>query len=135
MTPLSPELTAAALTTVFTGVMWIPIILNRIREMKLWPALRNPQPDVRPDAEWAYRLMNAHRNAIENLIVFVPLAVIVHITGAGDTLTATAGTLFVVMRIAHAFIYTLGIPLLRTIAFFAGFLVQMLFALRIFGLV
>jgi uncharacterized MAPEG superfamily protein len=39
----------------------------------------------------------------------------------------------VVSRIAHAVIYTFGVPLLRTIAFVAGFGAQVTLALRILG--
>lgn len=134
MTQVSTELTAAALTALFTGILWVPIILNRLAEMGPWKALKNPEPDVRPDAQWAYRLASAHRNAIENLVVFAPLAIGVHILGLGDGLTATAAVIYVVARVAHAVIYTFGIPLMRTIAFFIGFLVQMLMGLRILGI-
>ena len=102
--------------------------------MGVWKALSNPEPDVRPHANWAYRMAHAHRNAIENLVVFAPLAVIVHVLGAGDTLTATAAAAFFGSRLAHMFIYTFGIPLLRTIAFLVGFWAQAVMALRIFGL-
>ena len=130
---LSPELYYTALTALFTGVIWVPIILNRLIEMGPWKALKNPEPDVRPHANWAYRLANAHRNAIENLVVFAPLAIIVHVLQLGSAGTATASALFFVSRIAHTIIYAFGIPLLRTIAFFVGFLAELLLAGRILG--
>lgn len=131
---LSPELKYAALSAAFTGLIWMPIIVNRLREMGMWKALSNPEPDVRPHANWAYRMGHAHRNAIENLIVFAPLAIIVHVLGAGDTLTATAAAAYFASRVAHTLIYTFGIPLLRTIAFVVGFGAQAVMALRILGL-
>ena len=132
--PLSPELKYAALSALFTGLIWVPIILNRLREMGMWKALSNPEPDVRPHADWAYRLGHAHRNAVENLVVFAPLALGVHMLGAGDGLTAAAAMAFFLSRVAHAVIYTFGIPLLRTIAFVVGFSAQLVLALRILGL-
>jgi len=36
-------------------------------------------------------------------------------------------------RLAHALIYTMGVPLLRTIAFVLGFGAQAVMAARIFG--
>ena len=133
MSPLSPELYAAALAAGFTGLLWIPIILNRLGEMGLWPALQNPQPDMRPQADWAFRLESAHRNAIENLVVFAPLAVIVHLLDLTDGLTAAMAYAFLASRVAHAAIYTAGVPLLRTIAFVIGFAAQMVLLLRIAG--
>ena len=133
MTALAPELAYTALAAALTGSLWIPIIVNRLREMGAWKALKNPEPDVRPRAPWAYRLASAHRNAIENLVVFAPLALAVHAQGLGGALTATAAVLFFWSRLAHAVIYTLGLPLLRTLAFAVGFGAQAAMALRLFG--
>jgi uncharacterized MAPEG superfamily protein len=129
----SPELTYTALTALFTGLLWVPIIVNRLAEMGPWKALKNPEPDVRPHADWAYRLANAHRNAIENLVVFAPLAIMVHVLQLGTAGTAKAAVIFFAARVAHALIYTFGIPLLRTIAFTIGFVCQVVLAGRILG--
>ena len=135
MTMPSAELTYTALNAGLTGVLWVPIIVNRLLEMGPWRALKNPEPDVRPEADWAYRLASAHRNAIENLVVFAPLAIAVHVLGLGTALTAGAAMAFFWSRVAHALIYTFGIPLLRTIAFVVGFAAQVVMILRIFGMV
>ena len=130
---LSPELLYTSLAALFTGVMWIPIVLNRLVEGGVWPALQNPQPDARARAAWAYRLANAHRNAIENLVVFAPLAMAVHVLGLGNAQTATAAAIFFFARVAHAVIYAAGIPLLRTVAFAFGFGCQVYLAARVLG--
>jgi uncharacterized MAPEG superfamily protein len=131
ISPLSSELLYTALTAVFTGLIWIPIVINRLGEIGPWPALKNPKPDTRARADWAYRADHAHRNAIENLVVFAPLAIIIHILGLSTPLTAAAALVFFLSRVAHAIIYILGIPLLRTIAFTIGFFCQMILAWRI----
>lgn len=133
MTAASPELLYTTLIALFTALLWVPIIINRLLEMGVWKALKNPEPDVRPHADWAYRLANAHRNAIENLVVFAPLAITVHVLSLGTSLTAGAASVFLSARIAHAVIYTFGVPLLRTIAFVIGFACQMVMAGRILG--
>ena len=115
---LSRELLYTSLTALFTGVLWIPIILNRLRELGIRPALSNPQPDVRAEVNWAYRLADAHRNAIENLVVFAPLAIAVLVLGLGT---------------AHTGIYAAGIALLRTVAFAIGFGCQVYLAARVLG--
>ena len=130
---MSPELFYTALAALFTGVMWVPIVLNRLREVGIWPALQNPQPDAHAKAAWAYRLANAHRNAIENLVVFAPLAIAVHVLGLGNAQTAAAAAIFFFARVAHAVIYAAGIPVLRTIAFAAGFICQVVLAARVLG--
>ena len=97
----------------------------------MWTALKNPQPDVRPDADWAYRLQNAHRNAIENLVVFAPLAIIITLLNAATEMTEVICWVFLFSRIAHAVIYALGVPLLRTVAFAVGFGCQVVLAFTI----
>jgi uncharacterized MAPEG superfamily protein len=134
MPAASPEITYTACAAALTGCLWMPIIVNRLREMGVWKALRNPEPDLRPRAGWAYRLGHAHRNAVENLVVFAPLALAVHALGLGSGATAIAAALFFWSRLAHALIYTFGVPLLRTIAFLVGFGAQGMMALRLFGL-
>ncbi|MFL6548166.1 MAG: MAPEG family protein [Povalibacter sp.] len=129
----SPELAYSALAAGFTGILWIPIVLNRLREMGWWKALKNPEPDVRPHSEWAYRLASAHRNAVENLVVFAPLAISIHVLEIGNAATAMAAGVFFWARASHAVIYTLGVPLLRTVAFAIGFGCQAVLLLRVLG--
>jgi uncharacterized MAPEG superfamily protein len=133
MTTPSPELLYTALTAAFTGLIWLPVVADRFGELGLWGTLDNPPRDMRPRADWAWRLANAHRNAVENLVVFAPLAIIVHVAGLGSPLTATAAAVFLYARIAHAVVYAFGAPVLRTIAFTAGFVCQAILAARIFG--
>lgn len=129
------ELLYTSLTAAFTGVLWVPIIINRLAEMGPWKALNNPEPDVRPHAAWAYRLAHAHRNAIENLVVFAPLAIAVHVLMLSTPLTTAAAAIFLYSRIAHAVIYAFGVPLLRTIAFVIGFGCQAILAARVLGFI
>lgn len=130
----SPEIAWTACAAALTGCLWIPIVVNRLREMGVWKALSNPEPDVRPHAHWAHRLGHAHRNAIENLVVFAPLALAVHVLGLGSGATAAAAALFFWSRLAHALVYTFGVPVLRTVAFVLGFGAQGMMALRLSGL-
>jgi len=122
---MNTELFWLTMTILATAILWLPYIINRIIEHELLPALRNPNRDERPKAEWANRLMYAHENAVENLVVFTPLVLMVHILGLTNDTTALACMIYFFTRIAHVMLYTLGIPYLRTLAFFIGFLMQM----------
>ena len=74
-------------------------------------------------------------NAVENLVVFAPLALAVHITGSGTHITAAACAVYFFARAAHYIIGILGIPIpFRTAAFFAGFLAQMALAGTLLGI-
>jgi len=125
---MNTEIFWLTLTIIATAMFWIPYILNRIAEHQLIPALRNPNRDARPKSEWANRMMYAHQNAVENLVLFAPLALSIHILNLSSETTVIASMIYFFTRIAHFVLYTLGVPYLRTIAFFVGFLSQMTLA-------
>lgn len=132
---LKPELFWLVLTSMMTALIFVPYILNRMKEHGIWPALYNPQPDVRPKAAWAERLMRAHANAVENLVVFAPLVLALQLTGMGNATTAGACMLYFFVRLAHILLYTFAVPLLRTVAFVIGFGCQMALGLTLLRLI
>jgi uncharacterized MAPEG superfamily protein len=132
---LTPELYWLVLTTVMTSLFWIPYILQRILENGALPALLDPQGLTHMSAPWAQRMMRAHQNAVENLVIFAPLVLALHVTGASTAITTTACIVYFFARAAHFVIYTLAIPLLRTVAFIAGFGAQIVLALTLLGII
>ena len=128
---LSTEIYWLCLSILFSSLMWIPYIINRMFEMGLWQALYNPQPDTRPRAQWAERMMRAHDNAVENMVIFAPLVLLVEITESASNLTSMAVILYFYARVIHFTVFTAGIPLLRVPAFLAGFVAQLLLALSL----
>ena len=122
MTPApSPELFWLAATCMLTGLMWMPYVANRVRELGP-PRLRwFPPPDPPARAPWAARAVRAHMNAIENLVVFVPLALAVHAAGLGSATTTAACQLYFLARAVHYGVCVVGMPIIpRTIAFLVG---------------
>src|SRR5260370_17290789 len=73
---MTRELLWLTLTVILTGLLWIPYILNRCQVRGLSGAMANPSRNDKPHAEWATRLMFAHDNAVENLVIFAPLVLI-----------------------------------------------------------
>jgi uncharacterized MAPEG superfamily protein len=79
--------------------------------------------------------MFAHDNAVENLIVFAPLVLILAELDYSTKSTAIACAVYFWARLAHLIVYTLGLPVFRTLAFAVGFAAQAVLALAIFKLV
>jgi uncharacterized MAPEG superfamily protein len=80
--------------------------------------------------------MAAHVNAVENLIIFAPLVLAaqdLNVNLATPT-TTFACQLYFWSRLVHAVVYTLGIPVLRTLAFVGGFVAQVMLVLALFKL-
>ena len=130
---MSRELFWLALTVILTGLLWVPYILDRISVRGLWATLDNPKPNDKPQSPWAQRLYFAHTNAVENLIIFAPLVLILDAQGHSTESTVIACAVYFWARLAHAVIYTMGVPVLRTLAFTVGFLAQASLALAVFG--
>jgi uncharacterized MAPEG superfamily protein len=117
----TPEIFWLAATCVFTGLLWVPYVANRFKELGPPDWAWFPLPDPRPRAPWAERAMRAHVNATENLVVFAPLALAIHAAGLGGNLTAFACQMFFWTRVAHFVICLVGMPIVpRTIAFLVG---------------
>jgi uncharacterized MAPEG superfamily protein len=129
---MSKELLWLTLTVALTGLLWIPYIIDRAQVRGLWAALDNPKPGDTPQSPWAMRLYFAHSNAVENLVVFAPLVLILDSLNVSTWATVIACAVFFWARLAHAILYALGVPVLRTIAFTVGFLCQVVLVLAIF---
>jgi len=131
---MSTELFWLMLTVAMTGLFWVPYILDRIMVRGLMAAMANPSPKDRPQSAWAQRLMAAV-NAVENLVIFAPLVLTARALGIATATTAFACALYFWARLAHVVVYTLGIPVLRTLSFAAGFVAEVLLVLAIFKLI
>src|SRR5580704_17206371 len=137
MTPglMTPELFWLSLTVVLTGLLWVPYILNRLLVRGLLGAMANPTRDAKPHAPWATRLMFSHDNAVENLVIFAPLVLILAQLDYSTKWTVYACAVYFWARVAHLLVYTVGLPVFRTLAFTVGFLAQVVLALAIFKIV
>jgi uncharacterized MAPEG superfamily protein len=130
---MSGELQWLTLTVVLTGLMWVPYILDRIMVRGLMGAMANPSRGDKPQSAWAQRLYFAHTNAVENLVIFAPLVLILDAINHSTQSTLIACAAYFWARLAHAIVYTMGVPVLRTLAFTVGFIAQVALALAVFG--
>jgi uncharacterized MAPEG superfamily protein len=122
------------MTVILTGLLWLPYIIDRIMVRGLMKTLDNPSPKDKPQSPWAQRLYFAHTNAVDNLVIFAPLVLILDSLGRQTQTTAIACAVYFWARLAHAIVYALGVPVLRTLAFAVGFLAQAALVLAVFRL-
>jgi uncharacterized MAPEG superfamily protein len=78
------------------------------------PALAGNREDLPAPAGWAGRAHRAHRNMLENLLLFAALVLAVVATATSNSTTVLGAQLFFWGRLAYAVIYLAGIPWLRT---------------------
>lgn len=127
---MTQELTYLVWVTVFTGLLWIPYILNMIQTRGLMDAIGYPE-NPPPMAGWAQRMKAAHYNAVENLVIFAALVLAADAAGVGNGVTVMACAIYFWARVAHFFVYAFKIPGARTLAFAAGFVAQMMLAWQV----
>ncbi len=132
---MSRELFWLTLTVAMTALFWVPYILDRVQVRGLMGALDNPKPSNAPQSEWAQRMMLAHTNAVENLVIFAPLVLIADSLNISTSATATACVLYFWARLAHFIVFAMGIPIARTAAFAVGWIAQMMLVLAIFKVI
>jgi len=131
---MSLEIHWLTLTLGLTVLFWLPYVLNRLVVRGVGGTVANPRPDDALLAPWAQRAKAAHANAIENLAVFAPAVLAVHALGLSSSLTVFACELYFWSRLAHFVVYTLGIPVARTLAFTGGWVATVLLVARLAGL-
>jgi uncharacterized MAPEG superfamily protein len=127
---MTTELMYLVWTCALTGLTWIPYVLNRVLTGGLMDAVGYPEQPKRP-AAWAQRMQAAHRNAVENLVVFAALVLTAHAAGIGNSATALACAVYFWSRVAHLLAYTFAVPWIRTFAFVATFGAQVALVLQL----
>ena len=120
---MKTELMYLVYVTVFTGLLWIPYILDRIATRGLLDAVGYPD-NPKPQSPWALRLMKAHLNAIENLAIFATLVLAAVAAGVSGSVISGACAVYFWARVVHALAYTFAVPWVRTLAFTVGFFAQ-----------
>ena len=120
---MKTELFYLACVTALTGLLWVPYILDRIAVWGLSDTVGYPA-NPKAQSAWAVRLMKAHSNAVENLVVFAALVLAVHAAGISNSATATACVAYFWARLVHPLAYTFAVPWVRTLAFTVGFFAQ-----------
>lgn len=118
---MTPDLTYLAYSALLLGVLWIPYFVGQtMANGFLTP--ENYRDPTMPDAPlWVQRANRAHINNVQVFAPFAALVLIAHITGQSNAMTALWCMVFFWARLAHAVVYLLGIPYIRTIAFLIGF--------------
>lgn len=127
---MKTELLYLALVSAFTGLLWVPYILDRMMVWGLLDTVGYPA-NPKPQTPWAERLKKAHGNAVENLVVFAALLLAANALGLSGGPIATAAIVYFWARVVHALAYTLALPWVRTLAFTVGFFAQMVIAWQI----
>lgn len=114
-------LAAATLLTLLIRVGWM---LNKVQVRGLGVVVGYPK-ESKPLSEWGHRLWVAHEDAIQSLVTFAVLVIIVQLSGLTGQSTAIAAAVYFWARLLHASAYLFALRWAKTIAYLSAFFSQL----------
>jgi uncharacterized MAPEG superfamily protein len=116
---MKPELTLLAWSVLLAFVQMLVAVSGHTLQVGL-PALAGNREGLAAPSGWAGRAARAHRNMLENLVLFAALVLIAVVSNKTDSMTLLGAQLFFWARLAYALVYLAGIPWLRTGVWFVS---------------
>jgi uncharacterized MAPEG superfamily protein len=107
---MSTDLRYLAFTAILTASLWIPYVVAQVMTNGPLQPRNYVDPTPRPLPLWGKRADRAYVNAVETFAPFAALVIVAHLTAS-----------YFWLRLAHAGVYLLGIPLVRTLLFTFGY--------------
>ena len=119
---MTTDLKYLAFTAMLTAALWIPYVVCQVMTNGFLQPPNYVDPSSRPVPNWGKRADRTYLNAVEVFAPFAALVVVAHVTGKANAMTALWAQCFFWLRVAHAVVYWLGWPYVRTVVFTLGFL-------------
>jgi uncharacterized MAPEG superfamily protein len=98
---MSPDLKLLVWATALTLAQGIVAVLGAMRQVGL-PALAGNRGNLPPITGWADRAARAHRNMLENLVLFASLVLVAQVAGKANATTAMGSEVFFWARLVYA---------------------------------
>ena len=118
---MSADLKYLAFTAILTASLWIPYVVCQVMTNGPLTPPNYVDPTPRPLPPWGKRADRTYINAVETFAPFAALVIALHLAGKANPTTAFWATSFFWLRLAHAAVYLLGLPYVRTIIFTLGY--------------
>ena len=118
---MTTDLRYLAYTAILTAALWIPYVIAQVVTNGFLAPPDYVDPTPRSVPLWGKRADRVYINAVESFAPFAALVIVVHLAGKADAMTAFWAMAFFWLRLAHAVVYLLGLPYLRTLIFTLGY--------------
>ena len=128
---MTPDLNYLLMSVILTFVQ-VLIAAAAANQAVGLTTLAGNREDLPVLAGFAGRAKRAHLNMIENMVLFTALVLIAAVAGKANAMTATGALIFFWARLAYAVIYLLGVPWLRTAAWFVSVIGMVMIACQLF---
>jgi uncharacterized MAPEG superfamily protein len=110
---MKPELMLLVWATLLAVVQAVVAVQGAMMQVGL-PALAGNREGMPEIKGWGGRAARAHRNMIENLVLFAALVLVAVAAGKTNDTTLLGAQIFFWARLAYALVYIAGIAWLRT---------------------
>lgn len=110
---MKPEMTLVVWAVLLTVVQAVVAVQGAMMQVGL-PALAGNRDGLPEIKGWGGRAARAHRNMIENLVLFAALVLVAVAAGKTNDMTLLGAQVFFWARLVYALVYIAGIPWLRT---------------------
>ena len=110
---MKPELMLLVWAAVLTLVQAVVAVQGALMQVGL-PMLAGNRDGLPEITGWGGRAARAHRNMLENLVLFAILVLVAVVAGKTNAMTLLGAQIFLCARIVYALVYMAGIPWLRT---------------------
>ena len=128
---MKPELTYLLFSVLLTFVQ-VLIAAAAANQVVGLTTLAGNREDLPVLTGFAGRAKRAHLNMIENMVLFSILVLVAVIANKTNATTAMGALIFFWGRLIYAVIYLLGIPWLRTVAWFVSVIGMVMIAWQLF---
>jgi len=110
---MKPELTLLVWSVALAFVQVVVVAQGATMQVGL-PTLAGNRENLPEMRGWVGRAQRAHRNMIENLVLFAALVLVAVVAGRTSATTLLGAQIFFWSRVVYAAVYYAGIPWLRT---------------------
>jgi len=110
---MKPELTLLVWSVVLAFAQALIAVQGAMMQVGL-PALAGNREGMPEITGWAGRAVRAHRNLLENLVLFAALVLVAVAAGKTNAMTLLGAQIFFWARLVYAGVYIAGVPWLRT---------------------
>jgi uncharacterized MAPEG superfamily protein len=110
---MKTELLLLAWAAVLTLVQAVIAVQGALMQVGL-PMLAGNREGLPVITGWGGRAARAHKNMVENLVLFAALVLTAVVAGKTNAMTLLGAQIFLCARIAYALVYIIGLPWVRT---------------------
>jgi uncharacterized MAPEG superfamily protein len=118
---MTTDLKYLAYTAILTAALWIPYVVAQVMTNGFLAPPNYIDPTPRPVPLWGKRADRTYLNAVDVFAPFAALVIVAQLAGKANAMTAFWTICFFWLRLAHAVVYLLGVPYVRTVIFTLGF--------------